>query len=225
MSLPLSPAPAASGRRLLLAVGMVGAPVCLALGNLILPPAHGTAAQQLQAVHASTAAYLGGSVIDAAGFALLGAVGVGIATLLPRRGALLATIAALLTLAGGTVMGGAVLTTSIVEAALPLSHGAEVLAALQGSAAVGLLFQFSLLAAVGGLLGVVALLVGRPVSWWVPVLFLVGLLLTMAGGGVIGAVLTIPLLIATALLARALVRRSPVVTAAVEAPSERIAAA
>lgn len=225
MSLPLSPAPAASARRLLLAVGMVGAPVCLALGNLILPSVHGTAAQQLQAVHAGTAAYLGGSVVDASGFALLGAVGVGIATLLPRRGGVLATIAALLTLVGGTVMAGAVLTTAFVEAGLPLAHGAQVLAALQMAPTVGLLFQFSLLAALGGLLGVVALLIGRPVARWVPVLLLVGLLLTMASGGALGAALTIPFLVATVLLARALVRRSPVGAPAAEAPSERVATA
>ncbi len=202
MSLPLSPA--ASSRRFLVAIGMVGAPICLAVGNLLLAPSSGgSPAAELQAAHSG--AFLAGSVIDAAGFALLGAFGVGLAMLLPRRGSVLATIAALLMLVGGVVMAGAVLTTSFVEASLPVT-AASVLQALQTSPTVGILFEFAMLAALGGILAVVALLIGRVVPVWLPILLLVGLLLSAAGGGVVGAALTLPLLAAAVLLARALIR-------------------
>lgn len=204
MSTPLPSAGPAS-RRVLVAIGMVGAPLCLAVGNLLGPSTAGSAVQQLRAVHAHLAPYVAASVLEAAGFALFGALGVGIAMLVRRRGSLLATIAALLTLLGGVVMGGAVLTTSLVQAALPVSD-ASVLAALQSNAAVGTLFAFPLLAVVGGVLAVVALLIGRPVRIWVPILLLVGLVLSLVGGGVLGAVLTIPTIIAVAILAGALIR-------------------
>jgi fucose 4-O-acetylase-like acetyltransferase len=97
------------------------------------------------------------------------------------------------------------LTTSFVEASLPVT-AASVLQALQTSTTVGILFEFAMLAALGGILAVVALLIGRVVPVWLPILLLVGLLLSAAGGGVVGAALTLPFLAAAVLLARALIR-------------------
>jgi hypothetical protein len=197
---------------------MVGAPLCLAVGNLIGPSTTGSAAEQLRTVHAHVATYLMASVLEAAGFALLGALGVGVAMLVRRRGAALATIGALLSLLGGAVMGGAVLTTALVQAALPVSD-ASALAVLQSSPTVGAPFEFAILTVVGGVLGVVALLIGRPVRIWVPILLLVGLLLSLVGGGPLGALLTVPTIVAAAILAGALLR-SPATVALPTAPRE-----
>lgn len=193
-------------RRLLVATGMVGAPICLAVGNLLAVNTGNTPAQAVAAISTHTGQYLASSAIQAVGFALLGAVGVGIAMLLRHRGSALGSVAALLTLIGGVVMGGTVLASGFVEAALSSGDGASALAALQSDAGLGALFEFSIVAGLGGLLGAVALLIGRPVPIPVSLLLLVGVVLSSAGGGAIGALLSIPFLVATVLLARALVR-------------------
>lgn len=222
MSISAPASPAHRLRRLLVAIGAVGGPLCLALGNLIPPALGGSARQQLTAVHAHLGPYLTGAVLQAAGFALLGALGVCIAMLLPRRGGALATVGAVLTLIGGVVMGGAVLTTAFVEAALPASSAAA-LARIQGDPTLGSLFDFALVAAVGGVIGVIALLVGRPVRIWVPLVLLVGLLLSFAGGGPLGALLTLPVVVATVALAGALVR-TPAASATETRSPEAVAA-
>lgn len=190
-----------SFRTLPVAIGMVGAPVCLAVGNLLAVRADGSAAQQATTIAVHSGQFLAAAVLQGTGFALLGAVGVGLAMLVRARGSLLAVIGAILTVIGGVVMSGAVITTAFVEAALTPATAARVLPALQSNAALGGLFDFALVAAVGGLLCAVALLIGRPVRVWKTVLLLIGLLLTFFGGGTLGAVLSIPFLIAVALLA------------------------
>ena len=137
---------------------------------------------QLQTIHAHLGSYVAGSIIDAAGFAMLGALGVGIAMLLPNRGGVLATIGAVLTLLGGIVMGAAVLVLGFVQAALPASQAA-VETMLQANSGLGSLFNGALIAALGGLLGAIALLIGRPVPIWMPILLLAGLVLSFLGGG------------------------------------------
>lgn len=211
-------------RRILVATGMVGAPICLAVGNLLAVNTGTTPAQTVAAISAHTGQYLAASVIQAAGFALLGAVGVGIAMLVRHRGSALATVAALFTLIGGVVMGGTVLAGAFVEAALSTGDGASALAALQSNAGLGALFEFSIVAGLGGLLGAVALLVGRPVPIWVSLLLLVGVVLSSAGGGALGAALTLPFLIAIVFLARALVRGARVPEAARITRGETVAA-
>jgi hypothetical protein len=193
-------------RRLLVAIGMVGSPLCLDLGNLVLPAATGTAAQQAHAIAAHSGAYLAGSVLDAAGFGLLGALGVGVAMLLRHRGSALATAGALLTVIGGVIMAGAVLTTALVTATLARSDQVRPLSLLQSNSSIGSLFLFAMVAALGGLLGAIALLVGRPVPFWIPVLLLVGTVLSFLGGGALSVLLSLPVLVAAALLAGALVR-------------------
>ena len=188
-------------RRMLIAIGMVGSPICLALGNLLLTSPGST--------DTHSAIYLTGSVIDAAGFALLGAFGVGVAVLLPARGGVLATIGAVLTVIGGVVMGGAVLTTAFVQAAIPTAIAPRITSTLESDPRLGTLFEFALVAAVGGVLGAIALIIGRPVPLWISIVLIIGILMSSAGGGVLGAALTLPFLVADALLARALVRTSP----------------
>ncbi len=199
--------PVTRSRRTLVAIGMVGSPICLSVGNLLLPSTSGTPAQAAAAVH--TAAYLPASVIDAAGFALLGAVGVGIAMLVQRRGSALATLGAVLAVIGGVVMGGAVLTSAFVQAALPAADAAQVIAALQTDGGLGSLFLFSIVAGLGGLLAAVAVLIGRPVPVWIGVMLIASILIANFGGGVLGAVLAIPFLAVDVLLARALIRADP----------------
>ncbi|WP_375401395.1 hypothetical protein [uncultured Amnibacterium sp.] len=188
---------------------MVGAPIGLTVGNLARPTIDGSPAAQAQAIAAHAGQYLFSSVADAAGFALLGALGVGIAMLLPGRGGRFGTIGALLTVIGGVVMGGAVLTSSFVQAAIPASLAPQVQPVIESNAALGGLFDFALVAAVGGLLGAVGLLIGRPVPIWLTVLLIVSILISNFGGGLLGAVLSLPFLVVTALLAGALIRRSP----------------
>ena len=204
-------------RRLLVAVGMVGAPICLAVGNLLAVDTGTTAATEAAALNAHSGQFLAAAVVQAAGFTLLGVVGVGIAMLVQRRGNLLATIAALITLIGGIVMGGAVLTSAFVQVAIATSGDTHAMSVLQNDAGVGGLFEFAIVSALGGLLAAIALLIGRPVPVWVTIVFILGVLLSSFGGGVLGAALSIPFLVGTALLARALVRGDGVAAA-----SERV---
>lgn len=195
-------------RRLLVAIGMVGSPICLDVGNLLLPATSGTAAQQAHTLAAGSGSYLAGSVLDAAGFALLAALGVGIAMLLPRRGSTLATVGALFTLIGGIVMAGAVLTTACVTIAIARTSTPAVLSLLQSNSTLGSLFLFAMVAALGGLFGAIALLIGRPVRVWVPLLLIIGMVLSFLGGGPLSVLLSLPVLIAAVLLASALIRTS-----------------
>jgi hypothetical protein len=198
--------PSLPSRRLLVAIGMVGSPICLDLGNLLLPATSGTAAQQVSEIAAHSGTYLAGSVLDAAGFGLLGALGVGVAMLLRSRGSALATVGAVLTVVGGVIMAGAVLTTALVTMALVHADQPRVLSLLQTSPSIGSLFLFAMIAALGGLLGAIALLIGRPVAIWIPVLLLVGTVLSFLGGGPLSVLLSLPVVIAAALLAGTLVR-------------------
>lgn len=208
--------PAELIRQRLVALAMVGGPLLLAAGSLLVPADVGSKADSLQATVAQlqVAAAHRGQVFAAlllhvlGGLLLIPAVG-GLLRLARHRGAALATTGGVLAgIGAGFIAADAALfgLTSYFASAPGLDQAAmaDYLFAMKADPGAYLLFLVYLLFPVGILVTAIALLRARTVARWQPWLLLVGILLAVAApGGIVGGLGQLPLIAAfTALASR-----------------------
>jgi hypothetical protein len=201
-------------RQRLTALAMIGAPVLLALGSLLIPADVDSKAGSLQATVAQlqVAGAHRGQVFAAflahvlGGLLLIPALG-GLMWLARQRGAALATIGGVLAgIGAGFIAADAALfgLTSYFASAPGLNRAAlaRYLFTMGADPGAYALFFIYLLFPLGVLLVALALLRARTVARWQPWLLLVGTLLGAAAqGGIVGGLEHLPLIAAFTALA------------------------
>jgi hypothetical protein len=200
-----------------LAAAMVTAPLLLLAETAILPAAlderHG--ADRAKSLHVLTAAAPDRALLPVSillvglGLGLLTAAGFGLAWLAGGRpsavvGAAMITVGAPMGAATNAI--SAMTLYRLTDPALARSSAVDVLAYQQGPAGFTLFFLY-LLVLLGMLVLSVALVRSRALRWWQALLIGPATLLSFFGaGGLLGAILTLPMVLGLTLAARQLLR-------------------
>lgn len=199
-------------RRLLCAAALALAPVLLLVAALVELDVSDTAATAAGQIAGHRGRFLLGEMLFAAGVAALIPGAIALASLVRGRGAAWMTTGACMVAVGGGSMALGIWAYGVVgyvgtSSGVPRSALVALLDKGDNSPVVGL----SWILGAGALLGMIVVAVGliraRAVPLWEPILLIVAPILTFfGGGGVLGAFLGLPLVIALVALAGEVVR-------------------
>ena len=189
-------------RRTLLAGSMILGGICIFLGHLLNVNSAEAPAQYVADISAHHAAFIAGSVIVSAGAFLVMAAMVGAMRLAPGRGGILVTIGAVLACISAASLGAGTLMLGIVMGMLTPAHAALAVQVAQiGQSGIGSLpFTLAPGLVIGPVLVAIGLYRARLAHRWLAILLGVAVVpvFVAPSGGLLGAVLHLPLCVALA---------------------------
>jgi hypothetical protein len=200
-------------RNLLVGTAMVLlVPIVVAGAYLFSVSSSDSATQFVADVAAHHGRFLAGGLLLTAGSWLFVPASIGLLRLAPARGRTVVTVGAVVAGVSGVAVGAANLMQTVVFGALTPGHlgiAADVQRIADGSALVGLPYQFAPVLFLGLIVAAVGLLIGGFRPWWLPALLIVGaVVIFLFGDGEIGAIFHAPITVALAGFGVVLLRRS-----------------
>jgi hypothetical protein len=215
-TLPAPPARILTTRRVLLAATVAAAPTLQIIGMLWHPAVAEHGADQLAIVATDPGRWSGTHLVAAVASGLYVLAAVALAALVRARGAVLATLGAVLSVAGGITLAIAFgaeshLLSVAADPSLDRTAMAQLAELEHSSPAAALIMTGLPLIGLGQILLAAGLLRSRVIPRWQPALVLIGLVSSLAAapGSLVGPVLMLPAVVGYVAISVGMARSAP----------------